>query len=194
MTQPGVESYAVMLTDCGNITVVGPAVIACWLWLRRRWGAAAAWNFIFPVALGFAATVALKFVSRWLGGSFGGTAFALSSGAPSGHVEMISAAYGGLAVALLRQSRQPLSLLAGAAVVLLLTGVAITRVTLHAHTPGDVAMGLAIGGAAAVAVARGVTAPAEPSSRQVAELVGLLVCVTLAMQLSGLRIDSGKII
>jgi len=188
------SSCAVVVTDFGNLAVVGPAAVAGWLWLAWRGGPAAAWRFIGPVAVMFVLMVGLKVLFRLAGGEFVGTPFALSAGAPSGHAEMTAAVYGGLTLALLRRCRGPLCLLAAALTAILLVGVAVTRVTLRAHTPADVAVGLLIGGACAVWIARGLELPRAAPRRYAAELVALLVVVMALMQLSGVRIDSAMFI
>jgi hypothetical protein len=165
-------SFAVVMTNFGNLAVVGPAAIVGWLWLARRWGSGTARRFLVPVAVTFVATVGLKLVSHSVGASFVGTPFALSTGAPSGHIEMTTAVYGGLALVLLRRFCEPVGLLAAVLAAITLVGVAVTRVTLHAHTPADVAAGLVIGSIGAIWVARGVVAPPDAPRRHAAELFG----------------------
>jgi membrane-associated phospholipid phosphatase len=64
---------------------------------------------------------------------------------PSGHVAMSAATYGSLALALGRTGsvRQRPWLLAAAA--LLVAAIALSRILLHAHSPAEVAVGLAVG-------------------------------------------------
>jgi membrane-associated phospholipid phosphatase len=188
------SSYAVAMTNLGNLAVVGPAAIASGLWLAWRGGRGTAWRFLKPVGVMFALTVGLKLLFRLLGGGFAGTPFALSAGAPSGHVEMTAAVYGGVALVLLRRCRAPICLLAAAPAAIILVGVAVTRVSLHAHTPADVAVGLVIGSICALWVAHGVAMPPDASRRYVTELLALLVVVVVLMQLSGLRVDSARFI
>jgi membrane-associated phospholipid phosphatase len=162
--------------------------------MRRRWGQAAALRFLLPVGAAFALTVLLKIIFRLIGVSFAGTAFELTTGAPSGHVEMTVAVYCSLALVLWQGWRGPIPLFAAALAAAVLVGVAITRVTLHAHTPGDVVLGFAIGGMCAATIARGAIAPPNAPPRQAIELLVLLFITVAIMQLSGLRIDSARFI
>lgn len=182
------------VTELGNLAVVGPAAFMVWLWLSHRRGPAAAWRFLWPVATVFALTILLKMVSRDMGGSFAGTPFMLSEGAPSGHVGMSTVVYGGVTLMLLRRGVEPIGVLACLLTAMTLTGIAITRVTLHAHTPADVAAGFVLGGVCAVWAARQAEVPAREPVHRVAELVLLLVVVVALMEFSGLRFDSAAVI
>ncbi|MBV9736002.1 MAG: phosphatase PAP2 family protein [Acidisphaera sp.] len=180
---------AIELTDFGNVAVAGPmaAVMAAWLWFtgQRVLAGILALN----MGCAVAATVVLKEVSRTLGGEFYGTPLQLSTGAPSGHAVMSMVTYGALGVLFAVGSRGSLRVLAVALAGLLIVGVAVTRVTLHAHTPADVATGLILGGAftALTAVAARHTRGAWPAMTPL--LIGVAV-VALAMQVSGLRLTS----
>jgi membrane-associated phospholipid phosphatase len=184
----------VAITDLGNLAVVAPAAVLVWVWLAWHRGWRAAIRFQWPVATTFIVTVALKMVSREAGPSLLGTPLELSTGAPSGHMAMATVVYGGVALMLLRRGLEPISLLMVLLVVATLTGVAVTRVSLHAHMPADVAAGLLIGGLCAVWAGRVAAVPAGETVRDAAQLVMLLVGIVLLMQLSGLRFDSADVL
>ena len=186
--------FASPITSLGDLAVVGPAAVLVWLWLAYHRGLRAAIRYQWPVAVCFVLTVALKMVSRATGGSLQGTPFELSTGAPSGHMSMSTVVYGGVALMLLRRGPEPVSLLTFLLVVMTLTGVAVTRVTLHAHTLADVAAGLLIGGACAIWAGQVAEVPAHETARDVAQLVILVVGIVLLMHLSGFRFDSAAIL
>jgi membrane-associated phospholipid phosphatase len=182
------------LTDLGNIAVVGPVAIVCWIWLLRRWDAVIATRFFFAFVATFLAICGLKAVSRWVGGSMTGTPFELSAGAPSGHMAMTTLVYGGMAVLLLRLRRSPISMLAAACSMVILIGVGVTRVILQAHTPADVAVGFALGCASAAWVCRGAQSSSDRPARHSIELLAAVIVTVLLMHLSGFRLDSAKFI
>src|ERR1700733_2864996 len=105
---PDAMPFDTALTDLGNLAVVGPAAIVCWYWLLRRWDVAIALRFLWAFTATFAAVCGLKVISRLVGDSLVGTPFALSTGAPSGHMAMTTLVYGGMAVLLLRLDRSPI--------------------------------------------------------------------------------------
>jgi membrane-associated phospholipid phosphatase len=182
------------VTGFGDIAVVGPVAAAIALWLMRCVTRSAALRFAWPVAASFVAITLLKMVMRAAGGAFGGSAFALSAGAPSGHMAMSTVVYGGLSLVLLKRGCSPFAVLAAVVTVLLLAGIAVTRVTLHAHLPADVAAGLLIGCGCAVWMGKGVVLPARIGERDIAVLLLIVVVTAVATRLTGLRIDSAKFI
>ena len=180
----------ISVTDFGNIAVVGPAAVVVWLWLWRRRGLAAAFQYQWPVIATFIVTVALKIVSRRVGGAFQGMPFELSGGAPSGHMAMSTVIYGGMALMLLRRGVEPLGLLTALVTSIGLIGVGVTRVVLHTHTPGDVVAGFLIGGAGALWAGRVAAVPAREPMRHVAEILVGVTLMVLLLHLSGFRLDS----
>jgi membrane-associated phospholipid phosphatase len=189
-----IPPFDVAVTDLGNLAVVGPAAVVCWLWLMRRWNSAISLRFLGAVLVTFVATCALKALSRLVGETLVGTPFELSTGAPSGHMAMCTIVYGGMAILLLRLNQSPVSLLAAASSVMTLIGVGITRVVVRAHTPADVAIGFLLGCAAVVWLCWSMPRPSRVHARHTAELLVLLVGIVLLMHLSGFRLDSAKFI
>jgi len=188
------KAFQEAVTAFGNLAVVGPAAVVAWLWLLRRRGFWAAWQFQWPVAVTFFLVVGLKMVSHDAGPSFVGTPIMLSEGAPSGHMAMSTVVYAGLALMLLRRGVEPIGLLMAMLVAISLIGIAITRVTLHAHTPADVVAGFIIGGACAIWAGWVSRVPEREPVRHVAELVLIILGTVLVMHLSGLRFDSATVI
>jgi membrane-associated phospholipid phosphatase len=186
--------FEYVITNLGNLAVVGPAAALVWVWLAWHRGLRAAIRYQWPVAACFIVTVMLKMASREAGGVLQDTPLELSAGAPSGHMAMSTVVYGGVALMLLRRGPEPINLLTALLVIATLAGVAITRVTLHTHTPADVAAGLLIGGVCAVWVGQVAEAPMRETVRDVAQLVMLLVGIVLLMQLSGFRFDSSEVL
>ncbi|MBV9782896.1 MAG: phosphatase PAP2 family protein [Acidisphaera sp.] len=188
---PG-HRLAVELTDFGNIAVAGPMVmvLVLWFWVarQRRLAQIIAIN----TACAIAADIVLKEVSRTLGGEFFGTPFQLSTGAPSGHAVMSMVTYGSVAVLFAIGSAGVLRFAAIGLALALIAAVAITRVTLHAHTPADVATGLLLGAlfTALTAVAARRMRGGWPAMAPL--LVGVLI-VGLLMQVSGLRLTSSEV-
>lgn len=188
----GFDTYRLetAITDFGNLAITGPVAAALLAWIAWRWGLAAAWRFAWPVAFVFAATVVLKMVSRSIGSSVPLGAFALSRGAPSGHMAMATIVFGGPTLMLLRRGLQPAALLIAMFTGAILVGIAVTRVTLHTHTPADVVAGLLLGGLAAIWLVRWLPVPPWVGRREIAELLALGVGVAVLMHLSGYRFDS----
>jgi membrane-associated phospholipid phosphatase len=184
------RAVAVSVTDFGNLAVVGPGAVLVWLWLQRRRGLRAAWRYQWPVAVTFVLTVGLKMVSRETGGAFHGTLFALSTGAPSGHMAMSTVVYGGVALMLIGRGVEPIGLLTALLTIVGLAGVAVTRVLLHTHTPADVATGFVIGGSCAVWISRVAEVPAREPARHVAELVIMLGSLMVLLNVLGFRFYS----
>lgn len=183
---------ALGLTAFGNIAVAGPMVLVMvlWFWFARQRQLAQ----IIAINTGcaIAADIVLKEVSKTLGGEFFGTPFQLSTGAPSGHAVMSMVTYGGVAVLFAVGSAGMLRIAAIGLALVLIAAVAVTRVTLHAHTPADVATGLLLG-----AVFTALTAIAARRKRgdwpaMAPLLVGVLM-VGLLMQVSGLRLTSVEV-
>lgn len=180
------------LTNFGNLAVAGPlaALITVWLWTagQRRLAQIVTINAVCAVA----ATVVLKEVSRTLGGTFFGTPLYLSTGAPSGHVVISLVSYGALGVLFAVGSRGALRVTVVALASLLVAAVAVTRVTLHAHTPADVAAGLIVGG-----VFTGLTALAARRNPDrwpaMTSLLITAVVLLLVLQVSGLRFNSTQL-
>ena len=136
-----------VLTDLGDLLCVTAVagVIAFWCWQQIDRLAAAA--FAAAYALTFCVTAGLKMVSANVARSPWETeAFGLSSGAPSGHVAMTMVAYGAAAYFCGKAARGWEALLGQAACLLVIVAVAVTRVTLHDHTIGDVIAGVTVGG------------------------------------------------
>ncbi len=176
------------LTDLGNIAVAGAAALAALICLVCVARADLARRFGYAVAIAFVATAALKIVSQNLGPSFAGTIWALGSGAPSGHAAMAVVTYGGIAVLAARAGRGPPRAVALGLALAIVAAVAITRVTLHAHTPADVAAGLLVGTMSLAPLAR---RPRELPAFSAGWLLGVVAAAAGLVHLAGLRVTSG---
>ncbi len=131
-----------ILTNFGDAAFLLPisAAIFAFLWATRSRHAASWWLTAVLICTG--ATALLKIY-------FYGCANPSDPLSPSGHVSFAALVYGGVALILAGSHRAPAIRwggLLGASVVTAL--IAVTRVRLHAHSPLDVAIGLAIGLAA----------------------------------------------
>lgn len=187
------HAIATWITNLGNLAVVAPTAVLVWVWLVWRRGVGAAIRYQWPVAVTFVVTVTLKFVSRAQGGVFTGTPYALSIGAPSGHMAMSTVVYGGVAMMLLRRGAEPIVLLSTMLTVCVLAGVGVTRVILHAHTPADVLAGFLVGGTCAVWMGSVAEVPAREPVRYIGELAMMMAGVVLLMHFSGLRFNSTNV-
>jgi membrane-associated phospholipid phosphatase len=133
------------LTDFGDSAVLLPmsAVVLIWLLATRSVGAAIWWIGILAV---FGAIIGgLKML-------FFACPPAVDVQSPSGHTGFSMLVYGGIAAIIAAQRRSAWSRAAiMLAVVTLVVGIAISRVTLHMHSSTETLIGFLIG-AAAVAV------------------------------------------
>ena len=186
---------AQVVTDLGNLFVAscGTVVVFLYLWIRLNRLAAA----VFGVCVGgvVLTTAVLKAISfqtsppPWLAGPF-----ELSSGAPSGHVVLAMIVYGGAAVVCLIAGRGLAVLLGALLGFSAIVGVAITRVSLGAHTVADVVAGGIVVLPALAVLARAVQVQAAGrriSTRSL--LFSLLLVATIAL-VSGVRISSAQIL
>jgi membrane-associated phospholipid phosphatase len=136
------------ITNFGDAAVLVPLAAATLLWLSRIVGRRSAlmWCGAWLVAGG--ATALLKVYLSACGTPFG------TLDSPSGHTSMSTFVYGGLAVIAGTETESWTRIAAAATGTALVAAVALSRVMLGAHSPVEVAVGLAIGGAALALFAR----------------------------------------
>jgi undecaprenyl-diphosphatase len=181
------------LTDFGNITIAVPvlAVMLAWLLRHRLHRTAAA------LALGAAASVALDIVLRRIAkaqnGFFHGTAWHLTTGAPSGHACVSMVVYGSIGALFVRHAIGATRLLAASLAFAVILAVDITRITLGYHSPADVCTGATLGAVFVLAIHRASDHPPAPWPPMANLLAALLIAGAL-MQLSGLRFDSNAVL
>jgi len=179
-------SLAMAITDFGESSVLLSTAVAAsgWFWLNRQRQLALLW--LCSVGGCAATMLALKV-------SFLTCGHSVLHGAvrtPSGHSAMAALFYGAAALTLgklsHRAARHPLLLQLVSPVIPLAIGV--SRVVVHAHTPQEVMVGLAVGFAWLALFARLLreTAPSEelPPARVLA-LLGLLYAGLLAVSMAG---------
>jgi len=139
----GFFSLAMAITDLGESTVLLSTAIAasCWFWLSRQRQLALIWLF----AVGGCAVTMLVFKLAFL--SCGHLVLGGTVHTPSGHSAMSALFYGCAALTAQRLSpqaaRHPVLLQTIAIVMAMMIGA--SRVVVHAHTPQEVVIGLAIG-------------------------------------------------
>jgi membrane-associated phospholipid phosphatase len=136
------------LTNFGDPIVVLPVAAVTFLWLAGLVGRRVAMTWLWAVLVAGGATALLKI---WL------SACAAPAGeleSPSGHTSMSTLVYGGLALMVTVEAESWPGLVTGAAGAALVMSIALSRVTLGAHSVIEVVVGLIIGGAALALFAR----------------------------------------
>jgi membrane-associated phospholipid phosphatase len=162
------------ITDFGDSAILLPvsALVLAALWLSGARRTAAAWGI--AVGLACLVMVALKIGLRPCDRTL-----ILELRNPSGHSAFSAVVYGGLALLVAQHVE---SRLLRAAIAVLATGwillIGVSRVAVHAHTPAEVAVGLAVGAAAVGLFALQQKQLAVP--RLVLPVTGLLLVVVLA--------------
>ncbi|MFD2234252.1 phosphatase PAP2 family protein, partial [Phaeospirillum tilakii] len=130
-----------LISGFGDSGVILPLVSAVALCLAWGGGGRIALALLLPVAGCGGGVAGLKL----LFGACGGAVAGLAQASPSGHVAMSLAAYGGLALLLARGETPARRGMAAAAAALLVGLIALSRVRLGAHSPGEVLAGLGPG-------------------------------------------------
>lgn len=136
-------SLAMALTDLGESTVLLSTAIAasCWFWLSRQRQLALIWLF----AVGGCAVTMLAFKLVFL--TCGHLVWSGTVHTPSGHSAMSALFYGAAALTIQRlipqAARHPILLQIVA--ILMALAIGASRVVVHAHTPQEVIIGLAVG-------------------------------------------------
>jgi membrane-associated phospholipid phosphatase len=150
------QDFWTFVTDFGDSAVTLPLGALTLIFLLASGWRRAAFAFVLAIGCAGLAIGLLKLLLVSCGKPLVGAALT----DPSGHVAMSAATYGSLALALGHtvSIRQRPWLLAAAA--LLVAGIALSRILLHAHSPAEVAVGLAVGLLSAL-VFRAVLGPSE---------------------------------
>ena len=136
-------SLAMAITDFGESTVLLSTAIAasCWFWLSRQRQLALIWLF----AVGGCAVTMLAFKLAFL--TCGHLVLGGMVHTPSGHSAMSALFYGASALTIQRfvpqAARHPIPLQTVA--VLMALAIGASRVVVHAHSPQEVIIGLAVG-------------------------------------------------
>ncbi|HEX4598926.1 MAG TPA: phosphatase PAP2 family protein, partial [Burkholderiaceae bacterium] len=143
----------ISITDLGDSAVgLTLAALVLVVLLAAGWVRGAVAWLIAVVGCG-AVTGAVKVVFAAAAQGCGTGASASAGFSPSGHVALSTVVYGGLAVLGARQVPSPARIPLGAACAVLLALIATSRIAIQAHTPIEVATGLAVGlGAVAVMI------------------------------------------
>jgi len=174
------------ITDLGESSVLLSTVIAAcgWFWLNHQRHLAHLWLL---AAGGCAVTMLVLKLGFLSCGQFVPGAMVLT---PSGHSAMSALFYGAAALTIgklsARAARHPLLLRSIGLLLPLVIGA--TRVVVHAHTPQEVAVGLAVGFAWLALFARQLptteaSAPQPPAA--VLGLLGLVYAGLLALTMTG---------
>ena len=139
----GFFPLAMALTDLGESTVLLSTALAasCWFWLSRQRQLALIWLF----AVGGCGATMLVFKLGFL--TCGHLVLNGTVHTPSGHSAMSALFYGAAALTAQRLAPQMArhSVLLQATGVLMALAIGASRVVVHAHTPQEVVVGLAIG-------------------------------------------------
>jgi membrane-associated phospholipid phosphatase len=136
-------SLAMAITDFGESTVLLSTAIAasCWFWLSRQRQLALIWLF----AVGGCAVTMVVFKLGFL--TCGHLVLGGTVNTPSGHSAMSALFYGAAALTALRLSphlaRHPI--LVQVMAILMALAIGASRVVVHAHSPQEVIIGLAVG-------------------------------------------------
>ena len=179
-------SLSMAITDLGESSVLISTALAAslWFWMRRQRHLALLWLF----AIGGCAATMLVLKLSFL--TCGHYVLAGTVHTPSGHSAMSALFYGAAALTLAKLSphaaRHPLLLQVTALAVPLVIGV--SRVAVHAHTPQEVMVGLAVGFAWLALFARLLRAVPPPAAEPPASalvLLGLLYTGLLAVTMAG---------
>ncbi|HXQ52378.1 MAG TPA: phosphatase PAP2 family protein [Stellaceae bacterium] len=136
------------LASFGDAVVVLPVAAVTLLWLATLVGRRVAMTWCWAVLLAGGATALLKI---WLSGC-ATPIDGLES--PSGHTSMSTVVYGGLTLVAASEAESWPRVALGAAGAALVLAIAVSRVTLGAHSAIEVVVGLVIGGAALALFAR----------------------------------------
>jgi membrane-associated phospholipid phosphatase len=164
-----------VLTDLGDLAVLLPlaAVLLLWLLAQRQKRASLGWALAVVFCIGVTAVLKIYF-----------SVCALSSApqGPSGHTSFSMLVYGGIALVLAAQSTGWRRRLALAGAAGLISGIAISRIVLGAHSQLEIALGMAIG-SIALAVFAWAYCSCGPAELAVRPLV--VVLVLLAALLNG---------
>ncbi len=182
---------AYFISAFGNPVVALPAAAVLTLLLFHARHVRVAINYVTAIVGLFISAAILKIISRSLGESFVGTPWHLSIGAPSGHASLSTIVYGGAAAILLHAAGRLGAAGAFLLFLILLSGIAVTRITLGTHTPMDVVTGIILGMIFVVPVA--IAAARETWDvrplNAVVVVVGMML-VAFVANVSGLRITS----
>lgn len=135
----------------------------------------------------FVVTVGLKAISSGSGGAFAGTPFALSRAAPSGHMAMALAIYGGAGLICRLRGRGAVRMLVPVTCGLAVIVVGVTRVLVGAHTPADVCAAVPVAVGPLMWLARVARRGEEPDLRP---FLAAMVAVAVAAFALGWRFSS----
>src|SRR5581483_1866348 len=163
------------LTELGDMAVILPALMVLTaLLLRSASWRAAAW------LVGTTASCAVIIISLKLAFGACSDSWGVGIRSPSGHAAMSTLFYGALGVIATKQTNrlQALGFLLLIAVVIV--GIAISRVSTHAHNASEVIIGLLLGGIALGVFARQCARAPAPEAN-IALLIGLPILAVLAM-------------
>jgi len=160
------------LTDFADQALILPlaASIAAALLLSRSWRVAAAWVLAVTAVLGTVAILKTAgYACFWLWPALG------SLRSTSGHTAAATVVYGGIAGVAAARSRLGLAWTASIAGLAAGSLIGATRLLLHVHSPAEVALGLVIGMAGALAFAALARGHAVPAAWKMLGLAGMVV-------------------
>ncbi len=150
----GADSFFVAVTELGDLQVLGPVIAAVlgWLVFGRHWLAATYWLAAVGVAEALVKVIKLALHRPRPGALYAGLE---QFSFPSGHATLSVVVYGFLALMLAARASTRLRVVIASATVLLVGGIALSRLYLGAHWMSDVVGGLSFGAAwvAALAIA-----------------------------------------
>lgn len=160
------------LTNFGDLAILLPLAAAILLWLlaTRSHRAALWWLMALALCAGGIALLKVYFVACASSG-------ALQS--PSGHSGLSALVYGGLAALLATRVEGWRRIAALCLSTLLIAGIALSRLVLHAHTPPDVVVGLLIGLVALALFLVGAAGRLAPSASTRPLLLATIVVVAV---------------
>jgi membrane-associated phospholipid phosphatase len=170
------QDFWTFVTDFGDSAVTLPLGALTLIFLLASGWRRAAFAFLLAIGCAGLAIGLLKLLLVSCGKPLVGAALT----DPSGHVAMSASTYGSLALAVGRSLPVRLRPWLGAAAALLVAGIALSRILLLAHSPAEVAVGLAVG-LLSILVFRAALGPGEAPPLRLAWFALGAIAVAAAM-------------
>ncbi len=186
---------AAMVTDLGDLAIVGSAGLFVAVWCATRLRPVIGLATLLCLTLLAIFVAVLKAVAAsgspepWLARQW-----MLTRGAPSGHAAMATFVFGFSAWLFVRTGSTLANRLGALGCLGVVAAVAVTRVTLHHHTMADVAAGLAVASVPLGLMVATVRGPANSFQAPAIELMVGLTVASLAPLLFGVRLSGATVI
>lgn len=164
------------ITRVGGVNVMLPAAaaIAAWLGASRAWRMAAWWCLLFAAVLMVTVATKVSFIGWGVG------IRSLDFTGVSGHAARAMAVVPTIFYLTLLQARRRARIAGVATGVLVATLIAISRLTLHAHSMSEVVAGCLLGGAASALFAARFDRPHMAAPGRAVAALGMAACIAAA--------------